>query len=295
MMSKVSGSTPTRQALLLRESLPFVQALHGQTVVIGFLGDALFDVPTRVRWMQDIALLALLGARPLLVHGAPRMRVGEQESPAAMRAAMSEVNFDLVRLLNREGVRAVGLTGQDARWAQASEQASQGLRESDMSLMTLLQTSGMIPALMACAPDANGHLHPLPPERFAAQVALRLCARSLVLVSEGDLLQQAGVQPGIIDRRALSAWLAVHERDALEPEVCAARDAVDLGVSTVHLVDAAECGGLISELMTNEGVGTVLCRRGRDQMLNDTARYFARSDSVIRPNFVAEHKWVVRF
>ncbi|MBV8045769.1 MAG: hypothetical protein JO171_01335 [Paludibacterium sp.] len=294
-MSVNTTETSIRHAQLLRESRPFIHALHGQTVVVGFLGATLSDLSMRLQWMQDIALLALLGARPLLVHGVPWSGHAEQPSPAAQRAAMTEVNVDLVRLLNREGARAVGLNGQDAHWALASDQNEQGLLDADTALIQALLAGGMIPALMACAPDVNEAWHSLPSERFAAQVAQRLQARALVLVSEEAPSLWAGMSDGMMDRRGAATWLAAHERDESALAMRAAMAAADGGVSTVHWVDAHGQGGLIAELLTSEGEGAVLCRRGSTQVLNDTARYFSHADSVIRPNFVAEHKWVVRF
>jgi len=277
----------------LSESLPFVQAMHGQTVVIGLPGEILSDEGMREYLTQDIALLSLLGVRPVVVHGMP----DPQADPAASYSGMAALNTDIVRRLNRDGVRAVGLEGQDAHWATATRSGvePQGLTQADMTLINLLQANQMVPVLMSCAPDADGDLRILRPERFAAQLALRLNAHSLMLVSGHDILHKAGLKKGIADRRVLSEWLAKHADQEAAREIRAAMDAVDRGVPTAHLVDASERGALMTELMTNEGTGTVLCRRSGTQVLADTARYFIEADSVIRPNFVAERKLVVRF
>lgn len=303
----LSADTQARHAQILGESLPFVQAMHGQTVVIAFLGQLLFDPAMRQRLVQDVALLALLGIRPVIVQGAaPHFHapvsttVGMMSREAATqvtRASIAEINLELVRQLNREGVRAVGLSGQDAHWATAvmDDTDSPRLDKIDPSLLILLQSNQMVPVLMSLAPTADEHDYLVQPERFAAQLAQALHAHSLLLVSNGDLLQQAGIPDGPVERRDMADWLSSHAAAKPASEIRAALEAIDRGVPTVHLLDANAPSAIVAELLTNEGVGTVLCRRSGAQLLADTARYFHDADSVIRPNFIAERKGVVRF
>lgn len=112
-----SPNLMSRRAAGLARSLPFMQALHGQTVVI-VDGGAANDARTRAAFAQDVALLALTGVRPIVVQAGPAASDTQSVHPA--HAAMAAVNHELVRLIGSHGARAIGVDGHDGGLLVAS-------------------------------------------------------------------------------------------------------------------------------------------------------------------------------
>ena len=293
---------PDEHAKLLAESLPFVRAMHGQTVVIALLGQVAYNPSYRQAIAQDVALLALMGLRPVLVHGgAPQFQLAPSARPADLpqraaiqiaRAAMLEINVELVRLLSREGVHAVGVNGQDLRCTGSD---ATHIDQLDTEFVTLLQAREAVPVVMPLALDAEFNHLLLLPEQMGSLLAQHLGAHSFLMVGDEGLLPQSGIGDGLLGRGDLQTWLSSHEGAPAASEAHAALTALNQGVPTVHLVDGVKPGALVAELLTNEGSGTVICRRTSPQLLADTARYFHDCDSAVQPGFIAERKRVVRF
>ena len=295
-------TAPDDHARLLADSLPFVRAMHGQTVVIALLGQVAYNPAHRQALAQDIALLALMGLRPVLVHGgAPQFQLTPAARPSDLpqraavqiaRAAMHEINVELVRLLSREGAHAVGVNGQDLRCVGSD---AQHIDQLDTDYLALLKAHETVPVVMPLALDADYNHILLSPEQLGSLLAAQLSAHSFLMVGEEGALQHADIGDGLLGRGDLQSWLSSHEGAPIASEVEAALSALNHGVPTVHLIDGVKPGALVAELLTNEGTGTIICRRTSPQLLADTARYFHDCDSAVQPGFVAERKRVVRF
>ncbi|MBQ5418575.1 MAG: acetylglutamate kinase, partial [Selenomonas sp.] len=125
--------TAEDKAAILVEALPYIQQFYGKTIVIKYGGNAMINDDLKEKVMQDIALMKYVGIRPVIIHGGgPDItgflkKVGkESDFVAGLRVTDEEtieiaemvldgkVNSEIVNLLNRRGVRAVGLSGKDA-------------------------------------------------------------------------------------------------------------------------------------------------------------------------------------
>ncbi|WP_223879220.1 amino acid kinase family protein [Chitinimonas arctica] len=288
-MPKAPALTPMQadQASLLASSLPFVQSLQQQTVVIVYAGSANAAPCARQTFAQEVALLALTGVRPVVVHGgAPQFRPFPPSSRALLpervamhvaRAALADINLELVQLISQHGPKAVGVKGQDGDCLTASSQADANricpIVKLDVTLFKLLQNNGMLPIVMPIAPDAKGEDRQLSSELLGALLAQQLRAVTLIWMGEGAILQELTGLRGPRSRAELESWLAQHPQSAAAPAVGAALDALGHGVQSVHFVDAGEPYALISELLTDEGCGLAVCRRSGAQMLADSTRY----------------------
>ncbi|PHV13475.1 amino acid kinase family protein [Chitinimonas sp. BJB300] len=297
------------QASLLASALPFVQALQQQTVVIVYTGSTNHDISAKQAFAQQVALLAMTGMRPIVVHGgAPQFQpcqaggrapVPEWVAMRVARAGLADLNLDLVHLISQYGPKAMGVTGQDGHCLLAASHAENGaispIAKLDTGLFTLLQNDGMVPVVMPMAPDADGEDRLLSPERLGALLAQQLQASTLVLMGDGtSLLELTGQEP-LNSEAELAHWLAMHPTGVAAHLASAALDALGHGVQSVHFVDACEPHALITALLTEEGCGLILCRRNNAQLMKDSTRYFHDCDSVLRPDFHAERKRVVRF
>ncbi|MEH6458571.1 amino acid kinase family protein [Chitinimonas sp. JJ19] len=291
---------------LLAGSLPFVQALQRQTVVVVFTGTASYDPAIRHTFAQDISLLAMMGAQAVLIHGgAPAFHAAggaslvERVATQVTRTALAEINLELVRLINQHGPRAIGLAGQDGQLLRANPPTTAGraaeVAALDASLLQTMQANGLLPVIMPMAPDADGNDQLLLPETIGSLLAQRLKANTLVLMVNGDVLHAVDSHDGLNSRAQLEVWLGEHSEALGATTVRAALDALDHGVSTVHLVEAGVPHALLSQLLTEEGCGMALCRRSGASLLADSSRYFHDCDSLLRPDFQVERKRVVRF
>ncbi|WP_338083553.1 amino acid kinase family protein [Burkholderia arboris] len=291
-----SPTLTSRRVAGLARSLPFMQALHGQTVVI-VDGGAANEARTRVAFAQDVALLALTGVRPVIVQGIPA--ASETQSVHTAHAAMASVNHDLVRLIGSHGAKAIGIDGHDGGLLVASAEPDRtdtsAVARFDGAALTAFLEHGLVPVVMPVAPDDAGHDHLLRPERVGSLFAQRTGAVTLVMMVDTALLHELGELAGLYGITELEQWLAEHPAAGAAPCVREALDALAHGVQSVHLADIGQPESLIDELLTEEGSGVVFCRRGNTDLLSETRRYFADSACVLRDGFSVEKKPVVRF
>src|SRR2546425_7878445 len=169
---------PAVHAEVLIEALPYLKQFYGKTLVIKYGGNAMIDERLKEMVMQDIALMHYVGIRPILVHGggpeisALMQQMGhEPEFVGGLRvtdAATMEIvemaltgktNKGIVALLNRQGARAVGLSGKDANIIVArkleSEQGDLGfvgeITAVNADILTLLADAGYVPVISSVA------------------------------------------------------------------------------------------------------------------------------------------------
>ncbi|CAB3768597.1 acetylglutamate kinase [Burkholderia sp. MSh2] len=286
----------SRRVAGLARSLPFMQALHGQTVVI-VDGGATNDARARQSLAQDVALLALTGVRPIVIQGVPA--ASGTPSIHVVHAEMAGVNHELVRLIGSHGARAIGIDGHDGGLLVASAESGRdgtgAVARFDGAALDAFLANGLVPVVMPVAPDDGGRDRLLRPERLGSLFAQRTGAVTLVMMVNGTLLGELGELAGLYGITELEQWLAEHPAAAAAPCVRDALDALAHGVQNVHLADLGQPESLIDELLTEEGSGVVFCRRGNTDLLSETRRYFADSASVLRDGFSVEQKQVVRF
>ena len=297
MFPDPESPTPTsRRVAGLARSLPFMQALHGQTVVI-VEGGAASDARARHAFAQDVALLALTGVRPIVVQGVPA--ASGTQSIHAVHAAMAGINHELVRLIGSHGAKAIGIDGHDGGLLVASTHSdgtdTSAVARFDGTALNALLENGLVPVVMPVAPDDAGHDHLLRAEQLGSLFAQRTGAVTLVMMVDSALLRELGELAGLYGITELEQWLAEHPAATAAPCVREALDALAHGVQNVHLADIGQPESLIDELLTEEGSGVVFCRRGNTDLLAETRRYFADSASVLRDGFNVEQKQVVRF
>lgn len=298
--------TSKQQAAGLVQSLPFMQALHDQTVVIVYSGAPVYAHASRASFSNDIALLALTGMRPVVVHGGmpqfPSSLHSTESQTLAVhvaRTALAEVNLELVRLIDAHGVKALGINGHDGHFVTAGGANEPGFTSPIKAINTVVlsafQAAGLVPIIMPLASDEEGEDRLLRPERLGSLLAQQMHASTLVMMVERHVLEAFGNQTGLLGKAELETWLAKHAGSTAAAYASEALDALTHGVQSVHFVDIAQPQSVVDELLTEEGQGVVFCRRSSTELLCETQRYFSDADSVLRPGFKVERKLVVRF
>jgi acetylglutamate kinase len=301
---------PQQKARILSEALPFIRAYHAKTLVIRFGGSAMIDPALKAGFARDVALLRLVGMKPIVVHGggwridqllaqmgiAMRehrgMRVTDEPTMNVVEMVLDELNQELVGLINRSGGRAVGLNGQDGRFIGAKPMQlppeADGTPAPDLGqvgtvdridteVIDLLLSRGFIPVVMPIGVGADGAAYHINSDLVAGQLARALHAEKLILMTN---------VPGIHDRDGKLAYiLTATEAEALlrdgtvqddmRPRVTAALAAVREDVRSVHIIDGGVPDALLLEVLTGAGIGTAVRSDAGPHFFADSRSYFA--------------------
>jgi len=277
---------------VLSEALPYLQKLNGKTIVIKYGGNAMTDENLKVGFARDIVLLKQVGVNPVVVHGGgPQIadlleRVGkESKFIQGMRVTDTEtmdivemvlgglVNKSIVTLINQQGGRAVGLTGKDgslirAHKMQMTDSSANAIDLGhvgevdtiDPSVVAMLDDDNFIPVIAPIGVGVNGESYNINADLVAGKLATVLGAEKLLLLTNtvGILDKQDNLLTGL-STREVDDYIAdgtIH--GGMLPKVNCALDAVKSGVKTSHIIDGRVEHAVLLELLTDEGVGTLL-------------------------------------
>jgi acetylglutamate kinase len=300
--------TPAQKGSILSEALPYLRAFGGKALVIRFGGEAMSNAKLKQGFARDLALLRLVGMKPIVVHGGGwgidallgKMgmetrryrghRITDARTLTVVEMALSELNQELTSLINQHGGRAVGVDGQDGRFIQArpltltpadAEAPDLGflgdVDSIDTGYIDLLLARDFIPVVMPIGVGADGTTYHINSDLLSGQLARALAAEKLVLMTnvEGVKDRYGRVVP-ILKARDAEAMLrdgVVH--GGMEPRVTAALRAVREGVRSVHIIDGSVESALLLEVLTAEGVGTAVRSDAMPDFFADSRAYLA--------------------
>ena len=284
-------------AHVLSQALPYLQNLNNKTIVIKFGGNAMTDENLKNSFAKDIVLLKQVGVNPVIVHGGgPQIgslleKIGkESKFVDGMRVTDSEtmdvvemvlgglVNKSIVSLINKNGGHAVGLTGKDgclirakkmhikkrAPELEAPEIIDLGhvgeITSIDPSLVNTLDQGNFIPVIAPIGVGDDAMSYNINADLVAGKMASILGAEKLLLLTNtaGILDKEDNILTGlkVDDVDKLKADGTIH--GGMLPKVDCALDAVNSGVKTSHIIDGRVEHAVILELLTDEGVGTLI-------------------------------------
>ena len=286
--------SPVAKAGVLAEALPYIKRFHGKTIVVKYGGNAMTDEHLKQCFARDVVLLKLVGMNPVVVHGGgPQIesllaRVGKKgEFVQGMRVTDAEtmdlvemvlggqVNKEIVNLINQHGGKAVGLTGKDGNFIRARKLMMENkdvpgdlidigqvgdIVSIDPSLIALLDTGDFIPVIAPIGVGSEGETYNINADVVAGKIAEVLKAEKLVLLTNTPgVLDQAGklitgITPKQIDDMVADGTLS----GGMLPKISSALDAARSGVKGVHIIDGRVEHALLLEILTDEGVGTLI-------------------------------------
>ena len=283
-----------KKAQILAEALPYIKRFHGKTIVIKYGGNAMIDDGLKQSFARDVVLLKLVGMHPVIVHGGgPQindmlsrlgkdgtfvqgMRVTDKDTMDVVEMVLgAHVNKDIVSLINKAGGSAVGLTGRDGGLLRAKKlhMESDGERfdlgqvgdvESvDPSVISTLETQGFIPVVAPIGYGENSQAYNINADLVAGKLATVLGAEKLILMTNTagilDKNEQllTGVTPGDIDRLIEDGTVF----GGMLPKITSALDAARSGVNSVHIIDGRVENAVLLEVLTDQGVGTLIRSR----------------------------------
>ncbi len=286
--------SPKDKASILAEALPYIQRFHGKTIVVKYGGNAMIEKNLKQGFARDVVLLKLVGMNPVIVHGGgPQIndmlkRIGKQGAfIQGMRVTDAEtmnvvemvlggvVNKEIVNLINQQGGLAVGLTGKDGSFIHARKMLMKDkekmdewidigqvgeIESIDPALIELLETQDFIPVIAPIGVGRSGESYNINADLVAGELARVLNAEKLILLTN---------TPGVLDRNGnLLTGLTARRVDELIadgvisggmiPKIASALDAVKRGVKSCHVIDGRVEHGLLLEVLTDQGVGTLI-------------------------------------
>ena len=299
----LSPDSALNVAHVLTEALPYIQRFTGRTVVVKFGGNAMTDPSLHDSFARDIVLMKLVGMNPIVVHGGgPQigalldklniesrfvdgMRVTDAQTMDVVEMVLGgSVNKEIVASINRNGGKAIGVTGKDGRLIRArpmqvagptaelsaSEIVDMGqvgeVRQIDREILDVVLDSDFIPVIAPVGADEEGNTYNINADLVAGKIAQVIQAEKLMLLTnvaglmdaDGEVL--TGLSTARVDE--LIADGTVH--GGMLPKIGCALDAVKSGVTSAHIVDGRVSHAVLLEIFTDEGMGTKITRRGED-------------------------------
>jgi acetylglutamate kinase len=297
--------SPAHKAHILAEALPYIRAYHGKTLVIRFGGNAMADPALKAGFARDVALLRLVGMKPIVVHGGGwrideltrqmgietrrhrGVRVTDERTLTIIEMALGELNQELVALINRHGGRAVGLNGQDGRFIHARRFAQESEADApdlgfvgdvesiDTGLIELLLTRKFVPVVMPIGVGVDGTAYHINSDLLAGRLARVLRAEKLILMTNiAGVLGRDGKIAYIMQAGEADALLREDVvQGGMRPRVTAALQAVREGVRSVHIIDGGVPSALLLEVLTADGIGTAVRSDEGPHFLEDSRAY----------------------
>jgi acetylglutamate kinase len=290
----LNQTTAATKARTLAEALPYIKRFFDKTIVIKYGGNAMTDEHLKECFAQDVVLLKLVGMNPVVVHGGgPQinemldklgkkgefiqgMRVTDAETMSVVEMVLGgQVNKEIVNLINRHGGKAVGLTGQDGNFIHAHKLLMEDLNDPkkmidvglvgeisaiDPSIINFLDGGDFIPVVAPIGVGKDGESYNINADVVAGKLAEILGAEKLIMLTNtpgvldknGELL--TGLTPKQIDDLVADGTLS----GGMLPKIGSALDAARSGVKAVHIIDGRVEHALLLEVLTDEGVGTLI-------------------------------------
>jgi acetylglutamate kinase len=288
---------PGIKAEILSEALPYIRRFHGKTIVIKYGGNAMTDERLKQSFAHDVVMLKLVGLNPVVVHGGgPQieqalsrmgkkgefvqgMRVTDEETMAIVEMVLAgQVNKEIVELINHAGGKAVGLTGQDGNLIRARKLllpskdkpgdmidiGMVGQIESiDPSIIQTLTQSGFVPVIAPIGSGEEGETYNINADVVAGKIAEILRAEKLVLLTNiaGVLDKSGKLLTGLTSREIDDLFADGTISGGMLPKISSALEAAKAGVNSVHIIDGRVDHCLLLEILTAQGVGTMIRSR----------------------------------
>ena len=277
------------KAEVLIEALPYIQRFNRKVIVVKYGGSAMVDEELKEHVIQDVTLLKLVVFKPIIVHGGGKeisrwvgkvgmepqfvngLRVTDEATMELAEMVLSKVNKELVQLVEGLGVRAIGISGKDGRLLKVKKKLSGGedigfvgeVTEVNADILWDLLEKDFLPIVCPVGLDEKFYTYNINADDAACAIARAMHAEKLAFLTDIE-----GVYKDPKDPETLISELTVTEaRGLMEdgyigggmlPKLNNCIDAIENGVSRVHILDGRIPHCLLLEIFTNKGIGTAI-------------------------------------
>ncbi len=281
--------TSLEKAEVLIEALPYIQRFNRKIIVIKYGGAAMTDEVLKKNVIQDAVFLKLAGFKPVIVHGGGKeisswlkkigkqsefvngLRVTDAETMEIAEMVLNKVNKSLVQLVSGLGVKAAGISGKDGMLLKCEKKLSNGqdigfvgnVTEVNPKIIYDLLEKDFLPIICPIGFDEDGTTYNVNADDAACAIAKALKAEKLAFLTDVE-----GVYRDFEDKSTLFSELRLSEAKELIgsgvmgggmlPKLNNCVDAIESGVSRVHIMDGRIPHCLLLEIFTNKGVGTAI-------------------------------------
>ena len=287
-------------AQVLTEALPYIQRFTGKTIVVKFGGNAMVDPLLHESFARDVVLMKLVGMNPVVVHGGgPQigalleklniktqfvegMRVTDAETMDVVEMVLGgSVNKEIVSSINRNGGKAIGVTGKDGQLIRAHKlQVSRSSPELaateivdighvgevdqiDTEVLNVILDSHFIPVIAPIGVGEDGSTYNINADLVAGKLAQVMQAEKLMLLTnvaglldkKGEIL--TGLSTEQVDELIADGTIS----GGMLPKISCALDAVKSGVASAHIIDGRVPHAVLLETCTDEGMGTLITNK----------------------------------
>ena len=280
------------KAEVLIEALPYIQRFNRKIIVVKYGGSAMVDEQLKKTVIQDVVLLKLVGFKPIIVHGGGKeisrwvskvgkepqfingLRVTHEETMELAEMVLNKVNKELVALVESLGVKAVGVSGKDGNLLKVEKKYSNGqdigfvgnITEVNPKILSDLLEKDFLPIVCPVGMDENFQTYNINADDAACAIAKQMHAEKLAFLTDIE-----GVYRNPEDPSTLISKLFVKEaRELINsgnvgggmiPKLQNCVDAIEGGVSRVHILDGRIKHCLLLEIFTDKGIGTAILRK----------------------------------
>lgn len=277
------------KAEVLIEALPYIQRFNRKIIVVKYGGSAMVDEELKKRVIQDVTLLKLVGFKPIIVHGGGKeisrwvekvgmepefvngLRKTDADTMEIAEMVLGKVNKSLVQLVEKLGVNAVGISGKDGGLLKVERKFSDGkdigfvgeITEVNPRILFDLLEKDFLPIICPIGLDDHYETYNINADDAACAIARAVNAEKLAFLTDIE-----GVYKDPSDKSTLISELTVsHARELIGggfigggmlPKLHNCIEAIDQGVSRVHILDGRIPHCLLLEIFTNRGIGTAI-------------------------------------
>ena len=273
-----------QKAHTLIEALPYIRKFASKIVLIKYGGSAMENEELKHCVMQDIALLKLVGLKPVIVHGGGKdisrlcenlgvksefkngLRISDQETTKIAEMALLQINKNLVQNLECLGVKAIGICGKDAGLLHCVKKDEDlgfvgEISKVKVGILNELLEKDFLPVIAPVGMDENLNTYNINADDAACELAKALKAEKLVFLSD-----IAGLYRNYEDKNSLISKISLSEakellgslQGGMLVKLRSCIDACESGVKKVHILDGRVKHSLLLEIFTDEGIGTLV-------------------------------------
>ena len=277
------------KANVLIEALPYIQRFNGKIIVVKYGGSAMADEELKKKVIADVVLLKLVGFKPIIVHGGGKeisrwvqkvgmephfvngLRVTDTDTMELAEMVLNKVNKELVCHVQSLGVKGAGISGKDGGLLKVKKRYSNGedigyvgeITEVNPEIVHDLIERDFIPIICPIGMDDEFNTYNINADDAACAIAKAIGAEKLAFLTDIE-----GVYRDKDDPSTLISEITVSEAKELInsgyigggmlPKLGNCIDAVEQGVSRVHILDGRIPHFLLLEIFTNKGIGTAI-------------------------------------
>jgi acetylglutamate kinase len=281
----------------LKNAAPYIRMYKGKTFVVKAGGGVFADTESTRVLIEQIAILHYFGVRVVMVHGGgpqttevadalgiqTRMvegrRVTDEKSVEVTAMVLNGlINTRILGICRELNIDAVGISGVDAGLVHAHKRPPVRIESTgevvdfgfvgdidlvDTSVIKKLLDNGLMPVVSPLSSDDKGVLLNINADTVAAAIGATLEAEKLILCTGADgILNDVKDAGSLISYTDVAGLKRMREEgrivDGMLPKVRAIEEAIRGGVRRVHVVSYKDPEGILGEIFTNEGTGTLI-------------------------------------